>query len=269
MKATTLGALPNRYAQFKILPTPTSRDVWDSEEELTFWLWVWPGLLGWPRTVNWLFSPVTGRNRHPGDLWGLDSLGVLLVVETKIHRGRGLDPFEDFVGLTARARRFNPNPLGPEGLEARWKKLLKKETDFIGEYENRPDRGERRAEAYPGLIPYSSRRRALARWSGLYWEKVAPRLASATYSAAVTRSIGNRRKLKDPKTHFLGLISCTDASSSSLLSFRGERSLALLTAEVGPSRVFLRAATARPTNDRSGIRVHAWTPSISTLDSRP
>jgi hypothetical protein len=127
-------------------------------------------------------------------------------------------------------------------------------------YGNRPSRGERRAETYPGVIPYSSRRRALSRWSSLYWDRVAPRLESATYRAAVKRSLRNRAKLENPKPFFVGLVACRHHVGGRLLSPQGETSYARLVAEIGSTRVLLRAATATPTRAGSGIRVHSWTP---------
>src|SRR4051812_25154622 len=68
------------------------------EETASFWLFLWPDLLGWPRNITWLFSPVTGKTRYPGDLWGIDETGHLVVVETKLfQRATAPDPFEDFV----------------------------------------------------------------------------------------------------------------------------------------------------------------------------
>src|SRR3990167_6071043 len=73
-------------------------DILPSEESASFLLWAWPDLLGWPRQINWLFSPVVGKHKYPGDLWGLDSQGGLLIVETKFDRTRARqDPFADFI----------------------------------------------------------------------------------------------------------------------------------------------------------------------------
>jgi len=63
----------------------------------TFWLWADPGLLSWRFEIRWLFSPVNTGARRPGDLWGVDSKGNLLIVENKLQ-GRG-DPFQDFIGF--------------------------------------------------------------------------------------------------------------------------------------------------------------------------
>jgi hypothetical protein len=52
------------------------------EEEGTLMLWAWPELLGWKKDIEWLFSPVIGQT-WPGDLWGVDESGALILVETK------------------------------------------------------------------------------------------------------------------------------------------------------------------------------------------
>src|SRR5947209_2049040 len=66
------------------------------EEPGTFWLWAWPELLDWATEITWLFSPVTGKYPWPGDLWGVDASGQLILVETK-KTGGPRDHFEDFV----------------------------------------------------------------------------------------------------------------------------------------------------------------------------
>ena len=93
-----------------------------SEESASFLLWAWPRLLGWPRTINWLFSPVTGKDSYPGDLWGLDSRGELLIVETKLDRkGATQDPFEDFVAYCRQPA--NEKRWRADHLRRRWERL--------------------------------------------------------------------------------------------------------------------------------------------------
>ena len=110
-----------------------SPDIVTSEETGTLWLWAYPKLLGWPAPITWLFSPVTGRYPWPGDLWGVDSQGELLIVESKAARGRGgQDPFRDFIGYEAR----KPTNNGESAFVAcaprrRWLSLLRKEKEFI------------------------------------------------------------------------------------------------------------------------------------------
>jgi hypothetical protein len=76
-----------------------------AEEAGTFWVWAWPEILGWPVEITWLFSPVTGNDRWPGDLWGIDVSGELIILETKRFRPGG-DPFEDFLEYTDSAMAF-------------------------------------------------------------------------------------------------------------------------------------------------------------------
>src|SRR5438046_1174944 len=94
------------------------------EEEAAVWLWylaaAWPSqpaLPGWPCSIEWIFSPVTGNKQWPGDVWGVDERGELVIVEGKMGDRR--DPFEDFVrpdflppGL--RRREFTAEELRPK-----------------------------------------------------------------------------------------------------------------------------------------------------------
>src|SRR2546426_2802088 len=100
-----------------------------SEESASIWLWAWPSLLGWRRRINWLFSPVTGNTRHPGDLWDLDAAGNLLIVETKLDKaGSPQNPLEDFLAYVqdpdAQARWTS------EALYTRWARLFQSELKF-------------------------------------------------------------------------------------------------------------------------------------------
>jgi hypothetical protein len=79
------------------------------EEEAIVWLWAKPSLLPWPRPVEWLFSPITGNKEWPGDLWGVDEDGELLIIENKILKrsGHHYDPFRTLFP-TRVSRRFAP-----------------------------------------------------------------------------------------------------------------------------------------------------------------
>jgi hypothetical protein len=50
-----------------------------AEEEAIIWLWAKPSIFPWQRPRAWLFPPVTGKTRWPGDLWGIDSCGDLVI----------------------------------------------------------------------------------------------------------------------------------------------------------------------------------------------
>jgi len=61
-----------------------SDQLYAFEEYAALWLWAYPQLLEWSQQIKWLFSPVTGKDKYPGDLWGMDDMGNLILVETKL-----------------------------------------------------------------------------------------------------------------------------------------------------------------------------------------
>ena len=100
------------------------------EESGTFWLWAWPEILGWPVEITWLFSPVTGNYPWPGDLWGVDASGELLIVETK-SSVYPADPFEDFLDCEQRRVSEGAFPPTVQAIRTRWETLLHRERRFI------------------------------------------------------------------------------------------------------------------------------------------
>lgn len=92
------------------------------------------------------------RARRPGDLWGVDSKGNLLIVENKLQ-GSG-DPFQEFIEFVEDSG--EPGGTACE-LEERWKELLDKEKKPARLWRNDP-RG-----TYPGVLPYSRHRAELRR----------------------------------------------------------------------------------------------------------
>ena len=93
--------LPHRYV-YCVVPDATFRvygEIIPSAESAAHWVWTWPRLLGWKRSITWLFLPIFdsfGRARW--SLWGIDSAGRLIIVELYTDRGQFLkDPFKGFV----------------------------------------------------------------------------------------------------------------------------------------------------------------------------
>ena len=91
--------LPNRHIKLS-LPISDLREVrghlTPSEKLALVWLLDWPRLLGWPRPIIWLGDRIDAQ-RAAVRLWGLDSIGTLIIVEIKIDRGEAPDPFESLV----------------------------------------------------------------------------------------------------------------------------------------------------------------------------
>jgi hypothetical protein len=73
-------------------------DLVPSEESVVLWLRAWPRLLGWRRSINWLWPPIVDcRRKSLPSLWGVDSIGSPVFVGIRIDRGDAPDPFADFV----------------------------------------------------------------------------------------------------------------------------------------------------------------------------
>jgi hypothetical protein len=250
--------LPDRHA---ISDTPIPRndrvggDLLPSEESASFLLWAWPHLLGWPRPINWLFSPVVGNRIYPGDLWGVDSRGDLLVIETKIDRTRWLqDPFGDFVAYGSGP----PKKVWQAGsLRQHWLNLVTKEEEFIRNHAESLTPDFRPNGTYPGVLPYSSHRNAVWRWQSVFLKRVIPKFLNGSYRDAVGRSLEKRADRKNPPPIFFGLIAVIRQIDPKL-SQKGRMAFSLLYRLLGRDRVGLRAIRA----DRLGgqrMRIKCWT----------
>jgi hypothetical protein len=213
----------------------------------------WPELLGWRRRIAWLFSPVVGNRPCPGDLWGVDEEGSLLLVETKFGRKRQ-DPFVDFVD-------FETAPdcsaqLDVQFLFSRWQRLFRLEQNFI--MEKLPSLSSDLAAAGTdlGVVPYSYKRFAVRRWRRLYQEVIVPHLLSPRYEETVHMYLDTREATRQRASLYFGLIA-VDGSATPTLSSRGRESRAKLIAQTSAERVTLLGATA----EHSGpgyVRIRSW-----------
>jgi len=236
-------------------PGPKAGDLIPSEESASLWLWGWPCLLEWPGRINWLFSPVVGNKTYPGDLWGVDSRGDLLIVETKIIRASTTaDPFEDFVLY---AREGPRQLLAAERLYQRWAELLRSERLFIREHLSMWKPDGRPRGTFPGVVPYSSHRETAWRWQDLYRSRIAEPLASIAYERAVRRSLRSREAQGNPAPVFIGLVATIRAGDPHLSS-RGRRAVAALQEQVGRHNLVFRAI--RATRGPKRLRIRSWCP---------
>lgn len=116
-------------------PPKGDRTIAVSEETGTIWLWAFPQLLGWPCSIAWLYAPVTGkRSERPGDLWGIDEEGQLIVVEAKaVKPGSACDPFADFLidGEAFGRGRLTRRHVAADAVRAHWEKKLSQEREFV------------------------------------------------------------------------------------------------------------------------------------------
>ena len=164
------------------------------EECASLVLWGWPELLGWPRTIRWLFSPVVGKSPYPGDLWGIDERGELVIVETKLYRaGRAPDPFSDFLECSDHDDvrcHWEPAPL-----EKRWRDLLRAERQFCSKHATAFWSSPEPTEGlFRGVLPYSRHRKAAWQWPTLCKERLMPLFAAHDYEQAIESSLTLPRK---------------------------------------------------------------------------
>jgi hypothetical protein len=166
------------------------------EEEAIVWLWAKPNLLPWPRPVEWLFSPITGNAEWPGDLWGVDEDGELLIIENKILKRSGdhYDPFKDFVSYKG-----EPKFCIAGTLFEKWSDLYHAEVNFVSRLE---DRGRDKR----GVLPNSVHCSCLQYWPKLTTDIEARiRNANGQYANAVMRYLSCRAIKGNPRPHYCGL----------------------------------------------------------------
>lgn len=194
------------------------------EEESLCWLWAIPSLFPWDRPITWLYTPVVGNTRWPGDLWGVDTGGDLLIIESKQCR-RHDDAFTDFVEF----HRHGRLELSAVHWQQKWAAHLRDEIAFPDGLVERPK------NSTGGILPRSNKRSPLRRWPDLAtW--IDEYIRSPQYSDAVVESLQARADSDDPTPFYFALMiestSCqrllTDAAISS-----GRKLLQL----VGPGHV--------------------------------
>ena len=235
-------------------------DPLKSEEIGSFWLWAWPDLLGWPFQLTWLFSPVTGKSKWPGDLWGLDDRGNLLIVETKVARNdRGpQDPFRDFIGFeespNAKVRRESVFEV--PALRYKWLRLLKQERDFIEQNNSFLSIGKLRLVKHPGVVPYSYKRSQTWTWPQLYLHRIAPMILGKRSEKKTELSFLERARKGNSRPHYFALFTVYGEGTPSL-SGKGLDNYKSLRESAGKGHVHLVAVTARPVRRRS-LEVISW-----------
>ena len=83
-----------RYAHIPAIGA--AGELTPTEEEAASWLFHSPHLLDWSPDIYWLWPEVDQR-KYVARLWGVDSLGTLIIVEIRRDRGDAPDPYEGFV----------------------------------------------------------------------------------------------------------------------------------------------------------------------------
>ena len=208
------------------------------EEEVTIWPWADRAIFPWPKPVVWIKSPVTGKKRWPGDLWGVDSQGQLVIVESKL--GNSTNPFEDF--LSYRPRRGETEA---DDLLARWEKEYASECQEKCPPKERKQCWEERAPGQTlGILPRSQKRKYLWKWKSLA-KMIEKYIGSEDYPRTVRRYLEARKMAGNPFPHFCGLI----AGLAPELSPTGSKAATKLIDRHGKDKVHLFEATATVTED--------------------
>jgi hypothetical protein len=164
------------------------------EEDAITWLWAYPSLVPWPRPLTWVYTPVVGKDRWPGDLWGLDSVGNLLIFECKQCQRSG-DPFEDFLPY----HRFSRAELSASHWREKFAKHFRAELCFPGCLDVRP------YGKTAGMLPRSNKRAHLRRWPEL-GTIIDANIRSPLFETAVAAYLDAREKAGEPAPYYFGLM---------------------------------------------------------------
>ena len=229
--------------------------LFSNEEEGSLLLWAWPELLQWHSDYVWLFSPVVGRS-WPGDIWGIDNQGSLLIVETK-RANKAEDPMRDFIGYVNRPFLKGRNPIRyPETIRERWVQLLQKEISFIERTLNSGTNLAWWDDTHPGVIPYSSKRFVIRKWPQIYLEVIISQLLDPHYKDKVEAWLNLRKNQTDPNLHYIGLFT-VPKESEPRLSRRGRENFILLKEEVGKDYIHCCALKVEESESGPG-KVIGW-----------
>lgn len=212
--------LPNRNISLPY-PVPAMRgvcgDLIPSEESVGLWLGAWPGLLGWGQSLNWISTRVVdSRKRSLDDLWGLDSIGSLLIAKITIDRGDAPDPFASLVEYvkSASIRRQWTH----DALRARWLK-------------------------YSRINSFAQE--AIKQLQLAYCASFVPLIGSDSYQQSIESALKMRNDVGNPLPVFVGMVASPQANFS--LSPKALKNFELLQKHLGSDRVLLRVLSARLT----------------------
>lgn len=206
------------------------------EEEATVWLWAYPTLLGWPRPVIWLYAPVIGKRRWPGDSWGIDSAGNLLIVETKMCKASA-DPFEDFLAFH--------RPDREELTAVHWRHKF--QHHLLPELRQDHILANRREKA--GIVPRSCDRRALRLWPQLAGI-IDAAIRSPGYNLSANSALDARAAAGNPEPFYFALM-VKSKPSGRVLSNQGLHSCLSLRGVMGDEHVTVLAISCIVTSSGS------------------
>jgi hypothetical protein len=226
--------------------------LFQREEYATLWHWGFHELLEWNCNFEWLFSPVIGNHDYPGDLWGVDEKGNILIVETKL--GAREDPFLDFIEFEKKRRWANPYFV--EIIRSRWAVLYQKEMLFWRTYQHDLMEGSFQQVFAPGIVPYSRKRFATRDFSLFYAKNIATKLFNDhSYPKNVDRYLNILQKTGIQTVYYFGFCYVKDFNQP-LLSAKGNQNKKELESFSGEKRVILKAITAK--DDHSNNSIQIW-----------
>lgn len=249
--------------------SPPPRGGWSLGEldtaDILNWFWAWPELIDWPFRVSWLFSFAQGSLGHsgppgPGELWGIDTEGELLLVSLRIGgTKRRVDPFAPFVSgrNPSRGKLFHDDRtrtrrgtvLHADWLRSQWRDSLAREVSRIDH--NRP--GDEDAMAGElCLLPHGRRGAALRRWIGARLYDPLPLLTTSDYVANVMAALKRRAATRQPKHHYVGILVGT-AGEAVRFNTAGRDNYTRLYVESRPSYVHVRTLDVRRRNKQLEI----------------
>jgi hypothetical protein len=194
------------------------------EEEALSWFWAYPSLLPWPRPVVWLYTPVVGNKRWPGDLWGIDKNGNLLVIECKQCK-RSDDPFKDFLAFHPQGRL----ELSATHWQEKFPRHLQAELHFPESISERPP------NKTDGILPRSNKRKHIRRWPQV-GHIIDRYIRSPQYRTLVISHLQTRAAAHDPIPYYFALMIVSDPRAS-VLSEAGIISKRALQRMVGSDHV--------------------------------
>jgi hypothetical protein len=199
--------------------------------------------------MQWLFSSVIGNRpgcgiKRPGDLYGIDADGDLIIVEAKTC-GPGRphpDPFVNFVGPARALVSKSCLDCHVPSLDEQWTIQLAEERDFGREHLVALESGVPLLGIYPGILPYSCHRASLRVWRDVYRPHILPFVTGSRYEATVLRYLNRRHKRRNPAPHFVALLAGIGGIDMRL-SRRGDEHMGRLSA-MAPGRVHVVGITA-------------------------
>lgn len=174
---------------------------------------------------------MTGKTRWPGDLWGVDEKGELIIIEGKYRRTS--DPFLDFVGYLNN----DHAELLSKTIRARWQKRYDSEIKFGDNGYDRREEGETL-----GILPRSNKRVCPRIWKELMLG-VDKEIRSNRYTDKVSSYLKIRSDRDNPPLHFWGLL-VYGKYGPPKLSVKGKESMSDLANKVGQDHVHLTIASA-------------------------